>query len=273
MGEETGPARVVKDRLTFPCSCGALLPECGFWKSVSQEMATLGIDFGPTRWDLYFQLSPSRRMSFLLGRSLRTSWLDDLRDRCVSLVPPWKGRLQEIAARNAALIHVILRLTGKRVFAAASKDPIRARFLNRIPSLDIRVVHLTRDALGYVSSAIKNKGIGHEQAIRSWLRGARHAIRLRKHLGPEQFLHIRYEDICANVDREMATMARFVGLEPVAGPFRFRDVEHHIIGNRMRMQSSSEVILDEKWKERLSAEQIRLIESATKPIREHFGYA
>jgi hypothetical protein len=272
VGEETGPAKVVKDKLSFPCSCGALLPECGFWRQVVEQMQKRGLAFGPTTWGTNFRLSPSAGLNHLLARSLRNNVLDDLRDACVSALPPWRRRLETIASRNAALIQVILQLTGKRVFAAAGKDPIRARFLNRIPSLDLRVVHLTRDAPGYVSSAMKNNGVSCEVGIRDWLRGAGHAIRLFEHLAPEQCLRVRYEDLCRNVEGEVGRMVRFAGLEPAKGPIRFRDVEHHIIGNRMRLESSDEVVLDERWKERLTKQQVSQIERATAPMRGLFGY-
>ncbi len=273
VGEETGPARVVKDRLTFPCSCGSLLPECRFWNEVSGEMGRLGFTFGPLTWDTDFRFSDRMLVNHVLGRSLRNNALDDARDALVCTVPRYRRRLDERAARNVAMYLAITRLTGKKVFAAAGKDPIRARYLNRIPAIDLRVVHLIRDAPGYVSSAMKNRNASCQGGIRSWLRGAEHAERLRQHLRPEQFMRTRYEDLCRNVEGELGRIFGFINVAPLRGPIRFREGEHHIIGNRMRLQSSSEVVLDEKWKERLGPDQLREVERSTKSHRIRFGYA
>ena len=40
----------------------------------------------------------------------------------------------------------------------------------------------------------------------------------------------------------------------------FRSVDHHIIGNQMRLSSTSEIRLDESWKKALTPEQMAEIE-------------
>ena len=59
---------------------------------------------------------------------------------------------------------------------------------------------------------------------------------------------------------------------PQAGPVDFRRGSHHIIGNRMRLGRSSEVRLDEGWRQRLNDAQIATIVRRTSRHRRRLGY-
>jgi hypothetical protein len=170
-------------------------------------------------------------------------------------------------------MRVIMELTGKPVFASSGKDPTRARFLARIPELDVKVVHLVRHPCGFVSSAMKNNNARVEASIRAWNRSAGHVERLSRILRPDRLIRMRYEDLCLDVKGQLARLARFIGVEPFASPIRFREVEHHIVGNRrMRLSNSAEVVLDETWRKRLDRTQVRWILAKTRRYRKAYGY-
>lgn len=272
VGEETGPVVSMADYAQFPCSCHATLGDCPFWREVGERMKSAGFAFGPNQWNMTYVLGKGRWTRHMLTRSLRNNTLDAIRDALVYRVPPWGNHLRRQGARNSALVRTVLAMTGKQVFAGAGKDPIRARYLKRQPDFDVRVIHLIRDACGYVSSSMKNHGLGLVPATRSWIRIAGHVNRLQAIMPSDRWLMVRYEDLCTKIEEEMARMARFAGLEPHPGPYHFRDVEHHIIGNRMRLTDSREVELDQKWRSRLTDEQIRQIEQMTQPLRKRYGY-
>lgn len=272
VGEETGPIPKRRNQPDFPCSCGAPLMQCPFWAAVARRMEERGFDFGQDRFDVHFLLGQRRWVRGVLTRSLRSNLLDGIRDFLVSATPGLGSRMRTIRQRNVALIRSIMEVSGKRVFASGQKDPIRAWYLSRLPDLDVKVVHLIRDSRGFVSSTMKNGGVSLDVGIRDWNRNAGHVERLFARLGPERSLRIRYEDLCTDVSGTLARMVRFVGLEPVPGPVNFRETEHHVIGNRMRMQSSGEVRLDEKWRELLTPAQVAEIERRTRYYRRRYGY-
>ncbi len=273
VGEATGPFLRWDDQRTYPCSCGATLAECGFWKRVAEEMAARGFAFGPNRWDLRFWVSRQRAVRQLTTQSLRHNGLDALRDALVQGIPGWGSRLREIGRRNEAFVDSVLAVSGRRVFLDASKDAARASHLLRRTRLDLRLIHLVRDAPGLVSSFMKNRDESLSAGVRYWNRTAGHVTRLARRLPPDRLLRVRYEDLCTRTEAELARIARFAGLEPGSGPVDFRSQDHHIIGNRMRMASSSEVVLDERWRERLDPVQQREILQRTARYRRAFGYA
>jgi hypothetical protein len=204
---------------------------------------------------------------------LRSGALDALRDAALLRAPLVGARLRAAGRRYRAFVESALALTGRDVFLDATKDASQARWLQRLVELDFHVIHLVRDAPGFVSSFVKNAGGSAAQGIRYWNRTAGHARRLAARLGPDRFLRVRYEDLCRDPEGELARIARFAGLPPAPGPVDFRAGDHHIIGNRMRLAGSSAVVLDESWRSRLSAGEVRAIEGATRAHRARFGYA
>jgi hypothetical protein len=272
VGEATGPHLAEKNQPTFPCSCGAVLKDCEFWREIGDQMRSRGFDFGPGNWNTRFFLSDRRIVNLVLTRSSFHEGVDAIRDAVVQRTPALGRRLRELGARNEAVVAAILATTGKSVFADASKDPVRVGFLERLTNFDLRVVHLVRDSLGFVSSHVKNNQSSVEVGIRHWNRTAGQMQRLFERLPPGRRLRVRYEDLCANPEAELGRIHEMARLASTPGPVDFRAAEHHIIGNRMRLGSSSEIVLDESWRERLTSLEIEEIRSRTEVYRERFGY-
>ena len=271
VSEATGPYDLWEDQRNYPCSCGRTLAECDFWRRVGAEMEARGFDFGPNRWDLRFRLSTHPVAYQLLTQPLRSNTLDALRDRAVMSVPAWRRALEEKARRNEAFVDSVLAVTGKRVFLDASKPAARARYFHRLTSFDLRVIHLVRDSLGFVDSWT-SRGNSLLSGLRYWTRTAGHARRLERLIAPDRFLRVRYEDLCRDVESELGRIARFADLPPQQGPVDFRAAEHHMIGGEMRLESSSQVRLDERWRERLTPSQVSRIRGFTGRHRRRFGY-
>lgn len=272
VGEATGPVRR-DDPGAYPCSCGRPLAACPFWADVGAAMRRRGHEFGPGRWELAFQVGASRALRQLAIQSLRHNRLDALRDAAVLRVPGWGARLRALARRNAAFVESVLEASGKEVLVDATKDPARGRLLLRTPGLDVRIVHLVRDAPGQVCSALGREKASLAGAIRRWKRMVGHAARLQALVPAGRFLEMRYEDLCRAPDTEMARLARFAGLAPAPLPPDFRAGDHHIIGNRMRMGATGAIALDERWRERLTPAQIDTILRRTADARRRLGYA
>ena len=278
VGEAAGPARSARMKgREYPCSCGAPLAQCPFWTGVAREMTARGLPFDLGHWDLRFD--PDRRVARrLLTSSLRTNRADDLREALVLRTPGLGKRLRALAHRNEAMMASVCSVAEKPVFADTSKQVYRARCLERLTHLQPHVVHLVRDPLGFVASKKsrreKNpKGAELGNAIGYWNRRSAEVERLFAALPPERRLRVRYEDLCADPEREFGRICELVGLEPLPGPYDFLTGDHHIIGNHMRLSSSSEVVLDERWRSILSSDEVDAVRRKTAGYREQFGYA
>lgn len=279
VGEATGPYSKYRDWHNFSCSCGTTLSMCSFWQQVEHGMKRRGAAFGPLQWDMRFEVGKHPWLRQILSRSFRNNLIDRLRDRFLLFLPPYKAQFHEIAHRNMCFVDAVLEVTGKKVFADATKDVIRPKYFELLTPIRPYVIHLVRDSLGFVASYIKyarhdkvSQDESLNQAIRYWNRTGSHVKRLFSLLPPQRKLRVRYEDLCTNPERELTRIAGFVKVNPIPGPYDFRSANHHIIGNQMRLETSSAVVLDERWREILSPAQIEKIRIQTHYFRQLYGY-
>ncbi len=276
IGEPTGPISTVTDRESYSCSCGAPLRECQFWAKVQQQMNHRGFVFGPEAWHTEFDLPLPRMFNQLLFRSLRSNRLDHIRDSIVCRIPSIYARLEAVGHRVEALVDSVLAVSGKRIFADAAKDPIRVRYLQRFTRFEPKVIHLVRDAPGFVSSAIKNSRpsmkVDLTAAIRWWNRVGSHVERLFAELPAERKMRVHYEDLCRDADGTLSAIASFASVRACPAPLDFRATEHHIIGNRMRLSGSRDIALDESWRSRLTSKEVATVLHNTSTLRRRFGY-
>ena len=83
---------------------------------------------------------------------------------------------------------------------------------------------------------------------------------------------MRYEDLCADPDGTLTRLHGFIGVPSTNGYHKFRAIDQHIIGNQMRLSSTSEIRLDESWKQALTAEQMTTIDQLVAPLNRRYGY-
>lgn len=256
----------------YPCSCGATLDTCQFWIDVSREMRRRGHLFDASHWHMSFVPPTNRFIRQLVSRSLGSNIADQVRDNLVCMVPGSGKRLAEIGQRNAALADSITAITSASAFVDASKDPSRIRLLWRyIPEL--HVIHLVRDSPAFVNSVVRKGSVSLEAAVRWWNSTTRHMERLRRIIPEHRWLRVSYENLCTNPEREIERVLRFLGVAKTSPVLDFRGAPHHIIGNRMRLNGSSEIRLDDSWRNELSDSQLQYITKATRERRILLGYA
>jgi len=294
LGELTSGA--VRGVPAYRCSCRRPIGECAFWRRLSAavrprhpafDLATFGIRFEPE--------SPAwvRRLTRIEHRGRA---LESLRGLALGLSPTWRRHREGLERSSAAVARTALDLTGARVFADSSKLAHRLRFLREMPAFDLRVIHVVRDgravALTYVDeerfadasdASLRRGGFGSESARRpglsmrraaeEWRRAQRSAEHVLAGIPASRWIRVRYEDLCAEPRETLARLFTFLGLEPARAAPDFRSVEHHVVGNGMRLDASSEIRLDERWKSVLSARDLAEFEAVAGPVNRRYGYA
>jgi hypothetical protein len=282
------------DVTRYRCSCGKLISECRFWASVSEAMAKRGIlfDIADARTD--FRAGASAYTRWLLGPLHRGRVLERIRDAALALSPSWRSGLRCIQQRNLVLVETVCELTGVHTIVDSSKVGLRLKYLLRNPGLDVKVIRLVRDgravALTYTDPTafadaqdpcLRGGGAGDirpaetlsfAQAARAWRRCNEDAENVLATLPPSRWTSIRYEDLCASPRDALAGIFRFLGSDPGKAAVDFRSVEHHILGNGMRLDSTSEVRLDERWKSVLTEDDLRLFEPVAGDLNRRYGY-
>lgn len=272
---EMGIAPHAKQETTpeeYLCSCRTPIRECDFWRRVTAEMTARGHDFDAWDADLEFRATGGGVADLLLRAVQRGPILETARGVGLRLVPRAHREMLRVLSRIEALIESVLKIKGSNTFLDSSKRPERAVFMRRIPSLDLRILHLVRDGRAVSWSNMKNLGVSPEAAARSWVADNICAERARRYFPTDRWMTLRYEDLCADPDGTLTKIHGFAGLPVTNGFHLFRDRDHHIIGNRMRLASTSEIRLDESWKQALKPEQRAAIERRVGDLNRRYGY-
>lgn len=256
----------------FLCSCRAPIRECGFWNRVAREMAERGHRFDVWDADLDFRARSGGLADVILRAVQRGPILETARKVGVRVVPRARRELSRILDRIESLAEVVTGIKQCATFLDSSKRPERAVFMRRIPSFDIQVIHLVRDGRAVSFSSMKNLGIGPEQAADSWVEDNRASEQALRWFPEDRLLRLRYEDLCADPPGTLRRIHRFAGVTPGNGHVALDKDGQHVIGNRMRLSSTSEVRLDEKWKRNLAPEHLAVIERRVGALNRRYGY-
>lgn len=278
----------------YRCSCGQLIRQCDFWARVRRLLADKGVEFDVADAQTDFNSVASPYARRLLRPLHRGSLLEGVRDLGLRLSPTWRRELAHRSRRNAALAETLAEATGARWIVDSSKVALRLKYLLRNPAFNVKVIHLIRDgravALTYTDPAeladaadptLRGGGSGGDRrderldiaaAAREWRRSNEAAEAVLARLPRPQWRQVRYEQYCADPAGTLSGLFEFLGVDPVAAKTDFRAVEHHVLGNGMRLDSASEVRLDERWKASLSPADAAVFAAVAGKTNEAYGY-
>jgi hypothetical protein len=171
-----------------------------------------------------------------------------------------------------------------------SKRPLDAAVMAGVPGVDHYVLHVLRDprAVAHSWRRAKSFSVGQETrtmgtrrlpaTVRRWLASSLGTEALRRHLPPEHWLRLRYEDFCA---RPVASMDGLLSMMGVAGrpPFENADTvrlqpNHIVAGNPTRFTVGSvRIRVDEEWRTTMSRRDQLLVAGSTWPLLRRYGYS
>lgn len=271
VGHTTGWKYAPED--DFRCSCGEKLESCRFFAHVAAIFEENRLPFNFWNFGTDYRVSDNEKFNRYLTAQLpfvQSSTVENLRDFLVRLNPVWSTVLARQGRANRTFMSTALAYSDASVYVDNSHSPFRLRHLNRIPDIELAVVHLVRDIRGVVYSHMKNHDWDVDSAIKIWFREQASTVRILREF--ERVTTVHYEDLCNDTDETLAGIHRFAGLAPQSFPGSFTNGEHHILGNAMRMRDST-VSLDQRWQSELSAhDQNRIEEKAAAFAGEHANH-
>ena len=278
VGELRAPS--MGDTDTYQCSCGRRIKDCEFWIKVSQTMKRKGIaDFDITHASTSIFEVNNPYLHRLLAPLQRGPVLELARDLALACSGEWRRHLTNVQDRNAALVEVLQELTGAKIIIDSSKSVLHLKYLIRKPSLKIKVVRLIRDGRAVSLSLIGHglKGSTRQETIvaaaREWRRSNEAAELLLNRLPSSEWLGIQYEDLCLQPEPTMRRICQFLGLDSELINLDFRSREQHVLGNEMRLRSTSEIRLDERWRKQLSTEDLSAFDRVAADLNRKYGYS
>jgi len=294
IGEMKLSTKAMGDLSRYRCSCGEFIQECGFWHKVKDGMAARGIEFDLADAGMDYRAANSQYARRLLRPLHQGKLLENIRDLALKICPNWRSELVEIHRRNAALASAISEITGAEIVVDSSKIGLRLKYLLRNPELDVKVIRLIRDgravALTYMDPACfadakdlamraggmggdrENERLPMAQAAHAWRRCIEEAENILRCLTPSQWINIHYEKLCEDTSNTLRKVFGFLGVDPQKHKRDFRSIKQHIVGNGMRLDTTSEIRLDERWRENLTEQDLRIFDDVAGEMNRRDGY-
>lgn len=245
------------------CSCGEARDACEIWRSVRERWSELtGLPSITQHERLMTKFTRVQRLAIPEWHRLRSGNPDPDFAKCIK--------------QTHATYQAIAEATGKRVIIESSKNPLRAKLLCLTPGLDVRLVHLVRDARGVAWSRMKpfakSKEGGVPQDIRPkpihlsagyWLFMNFLSEQVRKSFPDQPSTRIHYEDFVSSPERTLTEIGEVAGLDYSSVANRLLAEEpmapgHLYAGNRVRTAGPIKLRSDIAWAEKLTPNQKRL---------------
>lgn len=259
------------------CGCGDRFADCPFWAEVGRVGfdGWAGVDVDEVL-RLQRRVDRNRYIFFMLWPSVAPRYRRDL------------ARYVAILDRLYRAIHQV----GGGVIVDSSKHASTAFILRRLPSAQLRVVHLVRDSRGVAFSLLKKvrrpEAIDEEEFMfraSPWRAGSEwlafnvlfHVLGL---VGTPTVL-TRYERLVRSPRETLAEiLARDQGRATTDERLSFIDgstialgVDHSVAGNPMRLEHGSfELRLDTAWRVSMRPRDRRITTFVTWPLLARYGY-
>ena len=278
----------------YRCSCGALIETCPFWQQVATTMGRRGQELDLVDAGTDYGAVQARYAGRLLRPLHRGPLLEGLRDAALALSGTWRKHVSATHRRNADLAGAIMDIADGNILIDSSKVALRLKYLLRNPELQVKVIRLIRDGRGVAltytrpvefadavdpslrkGGMVGNRevtGLTMDQAAHQWLRSNEEAERVLACMDRSRWLEVRYEELCTDPDATLRRVFEFLDLDPARAVWEFRSAEHHVIGNGMRLDSTSEIRLDDRWRSTLTDDQLAVFDAVAGDMNQRYGY-
>lgn len=267
----------------YRCSCGEGLRVCPFWKRVTDALAKRGVRFDVSYFGTHFRFeTPGGLGDRFVRARVRGAWFEALRRLVLRKLPGASREFQGIIERNRVLIETICEDRGSRVFLDASKEPNRLKYMIESGVWNVKPVHLVRDGRGVAHSLARRSlrrhpGRDRRRELRAqaqhWRRVNEACEQVMERVPPDSRVRVRYEDLCREPETTLAPVLALIGERPVEVPDEYRSIEHHILGNVMRLRKEGRIALDEKWRDSFTPQELADFEDVAGEMNRRYGYA
>jgi hypothetical protein len=181
------------------CSCGLQIRDCTFWTKVR----TLWEEMTNEHIDKLIEIENNFDLNRQLPRILFERYIQS-------------SAFKDYCEYSLMLFRAIKLVSGRSIIVDTSKRASRALALSSINEIDLRLIHLIRDARGVAYSSGKPKRISPKPWWISALRWDFINLAfefIKPIIGDKMVLQLRYEDLISNPEDTIRRLGDFIGLD------------------------------------------------------------
>jgi hypothetical protein len=242
------------------CTCHAPFAECPFWQAVVERLP-------------FAAEQQAEKLRSLNREAVRPS-----------LGFPFRGTEMRQADQTAfavpteALYAAAGDVAGVRQLVDSSKSSLYAAFLRRLPTIDLRVVHVVRDPRATAYSHLRRHSFGYGETFKLSLWWLRSNVAIEKLADAGvPYARIRYEDFVEDPAGSLSQVTDALGLSrsrlPIEGRVARLSRKHIISGNRARGEVGAITLRnDSEWKSGLPRRMQTIARVTTSPLLGRYGY-
>ena len=255
------------------CGCGKRVPECEFWNGVM----TRALGEGDAK-----AIAAAQRSAARLRHAPRLLWGANGNGL------PGGPRTQTYATSVVSLYRALAEATGAGVIVDSSKREADAALLRLLDGIDPYYVHLVRDPRAVAYSWQRRKATPEPRremvtykpstSTRNWLGLNVTAEAIRRKVGRDRYILVRYEDLATEPRKTLESIARMVGSSPEslpvdeAGTATLRP-NHTAGGNPGRFKTGPVSLrLDDEWVAQQSRAQRLVATTIAMPLLHRYRY-
>jgi hypothetical protein len=265
------------------CSCSEHVSNCNFWQPLITRFGeSVGIDLwdDPYSLDLGFikagnEIDPHHQTRLRMMLRKFSYGAEYAHHRWHVPVPQFVHRAVNQGTENKLeLFRFMIEHANRDFIVDSSKHYLGALSLYQAAPEDAKIVWLLRDGRAVFNSGI-GRGMRPGPALNAWARhGHRSSALLRSQLPDSALLTVHYESLASSPATELSRISNFLGIDFELDMLEFAATNSHIAnGNRMRFLESSEIKLDERWREELSPSLLRFFEKRAGDLNRNLGYS
>jgi hypothetical protein len=259
------------DRL---CGCGQPFRQCDVWRAVLDEAVG-----GADAVDAHRVIATARQGSRIRHLPLMLLGQEDRLLR----------RLDDYPAMVASVYRAIRDVTGSSLIVDSSKLPGYGYLLDRLPDIDLRVLHLVRDPRaaayswsrkkplrdGAASATMEQQSAGKSAVLWNVWNLSAAALWAKS---PDRYLRLGYEEFVRRPRASVARILEFAGhdadLDAVFADDRTVRLipSHTVAGNPDRLRTGEVALrLDDEWRSKMRPRDRALVTALTGPLLPMFS--
>jgi Sulfotransferase family len=267
-----------------PCGCGRAPIECPLWSAVLERVLlklapSAGTDGLPGLVDAVLSAQGE-----VLTRRNRIRVLSSAKRADTG----WEA-LRSMRTVTAELCASLAEISGADLVIDTSKLPQVAALLAGADRVEHFVLHVVRDpravafswqrpkALPVSNGTTRMATMRPVSSAGAWVENCLGAEILRRHVPPDRWLRLRYEDFVKSPRASVRHVLDFVGITApdsfVDGNTVLLQTNHTLAGNPNRFRTGLvQIIEDDEWRAKLARRDRMLVGAVASPLLRRYGY-